>query len=105
MERLAKCWFKFRTEGESAVRHEMLSWATDIIINEAFEKAELDWALNIVTLNNSFTELVNMINNQSPEFYNSTFNYCIEKTNYQIYVELKNGTKHKIDDINALINH
>lgn len=105
LDKIRRCFFRFATVGEAYVKQNILAGFNNAIIEDFFESADLDWALDVVTLHNSFIELVNTINSQSPEFYNSTFNYCIEKTNYHIYVELKNGARHKIDDINALINH
>lgn len=95
----------FITRGEQNVKQEMLSWITEDLIQDAFEAANLGWALDIVSLHDSLNDIAGTADMNNLRFYNSTFNYCLEEKDYQIYIELRNGTRYKIDDINTLINY
>lgn len=86
------------------MKNELASYTANSIIESAFGKTKLEWAYNFVSLYDDLNEIADSIVAE-PNYCSEILNYCAHDTGYSVYVELRNGTKHKIDDICTAINN
>lgn len=52
----------------------------------------------MISIYKSMGEIVGVLT-ATPNFYKDILNYCAKDVNYDVYMELENGVKFKIDDI------
>lgn len=102
--KLGKTVVRVLSVGEALVKNELASYTANSIIESAFEKTKLEWAYNFVSLYDDLNEIADSIVAE-PNYCNEILNYCAHDTGYSVYVELRNGTKHKIEDICIAINN
>ena len=104
IEKIEKTIVRVLSVGEVFVKNELASYTVNPIIESSFEETNLAWAYNFVSLYDDVKEIVDSIVGKA-NYYCEILNYCAYDTGYLVYVELKNGTKHKIDDICTEINN
>ena len=102
--KIGKVVVRVLSVGEAVVKNELASYTASSIIESAFDKTDLAWANNFVSLYDDLTEIADGIIAE-PNYYHEILNYCAHDTNYLIYMELKNGVKYKIEDICKAINN
>ena len=89
---------------EGTVKGELASYATDYALEEAFDKVDLGWAYNLVSLFGDLGDIVESVVVDTSGFYGQAINYCAYKSNYIIYAQLENAHLCKIDDICKAVN-
>ncbi len=102
--KIGKAAVRVLSVGEALVKNELVAYATNSAIESAFNKTKLEWAYNFVSLYDDLNEIADSIVSE-PNYCNEILNYCAYDTGYSVYIELRNGTKHKINDICTAINN
>lgn len=102
-EGIGKVFFRILSLGEGIVKDEFISSLINIHIDVAFENTDLGWTYNFVSLFDDLDEIVDSIVAE-PNYCSDILNYCANDTDYLVYVELRNGKKHKIEEISTLID-
>ena len=88
--------------GEAVVTQDLVSYATNSVVQEAFDSMKLEWAFNIVSVCNSFNDVVDTFTSKpdyQPDYQKEIMNYSAKDTGYRVYIELKNGQMYALDTI------
>ena len=97
---LLKVGILYHNEEYQMAFEEVLSLAGDVIFDPQDELIET--VFEVFSVFTSFNELINSIATK-PRYYCDILDYCINKVNYNVILELENGDKMKIKDIKESI--
>jgi hypothetical protein len=104
VERAGKMAIMAVSVGESIVTNRILSGINSALLDTSLDNTAIDWACNMVTFAADMEEIKNNIMSK-PNFYKYVLDYCGYNPNYNVYLELKNGRKHKLNEICEALNN
>ena len=107
---IAKLVLGFLFLGEGNLK-DMLSAQIDEAIDNTLDQIIEDWAEELVKRIDKFETLQIVLEtgvaiaamNEHPEAYRKSFEYCMDQTIYDVYIQHKTGSKVHISDLNDLI--
>ena len=98
IQRIAKYYFLSLSAEADVISGVFGNFIIDEGLGYVFEKTKLGWAWNMISIYKSMGEIVDTLT-ATPNFYKDILSYCAKDVNYDVYMELENGVKFKIDDI------
>lgn len=87
------------SHGETeAVLDELISYTKDKLADKAILD-DIGPVFDAISMFTSFTDLLEQWSAR-PEYYRNAIDYTVKETNYVVFLELTNGEKHKLSNIN-----